>query len=347
MKTALITGITGQDGAYLARLLLSQGYEVYGTYRRCSTPNFWRMQDLGILDHPRLHLREYDLTDLGAGIRLIEATEPDEIYNLAAQSFVHISFDQPIATANVTALGPVYLLEAIRTVNPKIRFFQASSAEMFGDVQAIPQIETTPFYPRSPYAAAKLYAHWMTVNYREAYGMFAAAGILFNHESPLRGAHFVTRKISIAVARMQAGLQKVLELGNRGAMRDWGYAEEYVKGMWLVLQAPAPDTFILATNRSETVRDYAAMSFRAAGIELDWTGKGDQERGISRKDGATLVRVDPAYYRPAEVEFLLGNPEKARAKLGWSPKTSLETLSAMLVSADIARVSNNQLMQLA
>ncbi|HET6379188.1 MAG TPA: GDP-mannose 4,6-dehydratase [Methylocella sp.] len=346
MKTALITGITGQDGAYLARLLLNQGYEVYGTYRRCSTPNFWRMQDLGIHGHPRLHLREYDLTDLGAGIRLIEATEPDEIYNLAAQSFVHISFDQPIATANVTALGPVYLLEAIRTVNPKIRFFQASSAEMFGEVQAIPQIETTPFYPRSPYAAAKLYAHWMTVNYREAYGMFAAAGILFNHESPLRGAHFVTRKISIAAARIRAGQQEVLELGNLGAMRDWGYADEYVRGMWLVLQAPSPDTFILATNRSETVRDYATMSFRAAGIELDWTGKGDQERGIARHSGKTLVRVDPAYYRPAEVEFLLGNPEKARAKLGWEPKTSLEALSAMLVNADMARVASNQLMQL-
>lgn len=341
MKTAVISGITGQDGAYLSKFLLDRGYRVYGTYRRSSTPNFWRIKSLGLFEHPRLKLRELDITDLGSALRLIQATEPDEIYSLAAQSFVHISFDQPVATANVTGLGPVCLLEAIRTINPRIRFFQASSAEMFGDVQAIPQVETTPFYPRSPYAAAKLYAHWMTINYREAYGIFAAAGILFNHESPLRGPEFVTRKVSIAVAHIQAGLQNMLELGNLNSMRDWGYAEEYVEGMWRILQAPEPDTFVLATNRSESVRDYTTMSFRAAGIELEWRGTGNQERGISTSSGETLVQIDPRYYRPSEVEFLLGNAEKARIKLGWEPKTSLETLSGMLVKADIARVAQN------
>ncbi|MCL2385726.1 MAG: GDP-mannose 4,6-dehydratase [Alphaproteobacteria bacterium] len=341
MKTAVITGITGQDGAYLSKFLLDRGYRVYGTYRRSSTPNFWRIKSLGLFEHPRLELRELDITDLGSALRLIQATEPDEIYSLAAQSFVHISFDQPVATANVTGLGPVCLLEAIRTINPRIRFFQASSAEMFGDVQAIPQVETTPFYPRSPYAAAKLYAHWMTINYREAYGIFAAAGILFNHESPLRGPEFVTRKVSIAVAHIQAGLQNVLELGNLNSKRDWGYAEEYVEGMWRILQAPEPDTFVLATNRSESVRDYTTMSFRAAGVELEWRGTGNQERGISSSSGETLVQIDPRYYRPSEVEFLLGNAEKARIKLGWEPKTSLETLSGMLVKADIARVAQN------
>ena len=341
MKTAVITGITGQDGAYLAKFLLDRDYRVYGTYRRSSSPNFWRIKSLGLFEHPRLELRELDITDLGSALRLIQATEPDEIYSLAAQSFVHISFDQPVATANVTGLGPVCLLEAIRTINPRIRFFQASSAEMFGDVQAIPQVETTSFYPRSPYAAAKLYAHWMTINYREAYGIFAAAGILFNHESPLRGPEFVTRKVSIAVARIQAGLQDVLELGNLNSMRDWGYAEEYVEAMWLILQAPEPDTFVLATNRSESVRDYATMSFRAAGVDLEWTGTGKQERGISASSGETLVQIDPRYYRPSEVEFLLGNAEKARTKLGWEPKTSLETLSGMLVKADMARVAQN------
>ena len=341
MKTAVITGITGQDGAYLSKFLLDRGYRVYGTYRRSSTPNFWRIKSLGLFEHPRPELRELDITDLGSALRLIQATEPDEIYSLAAQSFVHISFDQPVATANVTGLGPVCLLEAIRTINPRIRFFQASSAEMFGDVQAIPQVETTPFYPRSPYAAAKLYAHWMTINYREAYGIFAAAGILFNHESPLRGPEFVTRKVSIAVAHIQAGLQNVLELGNLNSKRDWGYAEEYVEGMWRILQAPEPDTFVLATNRSESVRDYTTMSFRAAGVELEWRGTGNQERGISTSSGETLVQIDPRYYRPSEVEFLLGNAEKARIKLGWEPKTSLETLSGMLVKADIARVAQN------
>ena len=341
MKTALITGITGQDGAYLANFLLSRGYQVYGTYRRSSTPNFWRIQELGIFEHPRLCLREYDITDLSAGLRLVEAAEPDEIYNLAAQSFVHVSFDQPIATANITGLGAVCLLEVIRAINPRIRFYQASSAEMFGAAQTIPQDERTPFYPRSPYGAAKLYAHWMTVNYREAHGIFAVSGILFNHESPLRGPEFVTRKISMAVSRRAAGSREVLELGNLGSMRDWGYAPEYVEGMWLALQASEPDTFVLATNRTKTVRDYATLSFRAAGIEVEWLGTGDQERGVSGVDGTTLVRINPRFYRPSDVELLIGNAEKARIKLGWAPKTSLENLCAMLVKADIERTALN------
>jgi GDPmannose 4,6-dehydratase len=240
----------------------------------------------------------------------------------------------------------VHLLEAIRAINPRIRFFQASSAEMFGEAQSVPQVETTPLYPRSPYGAAKLYAHWMTVHYREAYGIFAASGILFNHESPLRSAHFVTRKISVAVGRMRAGLQKVLELGNLGSIRDWGYASEYVEGMWLILQAAVPDTFILATNRGETVREYATMSFRAAGINLEWIGAGDQERGVSTSTGTTLVQVHPRFYRPSEVGRLIGNAEKAEIKLGWKPQTSLEQISEMLVKADIERVAQNAELQL-
>jgi len=254
MKTALITGISGQDGAYLAQLLLEKDYVVYGTYRRTSSVNFWRIQELGIENHPALHLVEYDLTDLGSSIRLLESTGVSEVYNLAAQSFVGVSFDQPVTTAQITGVGPVHLLEAIRLVDPKIRFYQASTSEMFGKVRAIPQIETTPFYPRSPYGVAKLYAHWMTVNYRESYGIFGCSGILFNHESPLRGREFVTRKITDSVAKIKLGKLDVLELGNLDAKRDWGFAKEYVEGMWRMLQADEPDTFVLATNRTETVR---------------------------------------------------------------------------------------------
>ena len=245
---ALITGITGQDGAYLAQLLLAQGYTVYGAFRRTSSVNFWRLQELGLLGHPGLHLVEYDLTDQGAAIALLHKLQPDEVYNLAAQSFVGVSFEQPATTAQITGVGALHLLEAIRLVNPKIRFYQASTSEMFGKVQAIPQSENTPFYPRSPYGVAKLYAHWMTVNYRESYGIFGASGILFNHESPLRGREFVTRKITDAVARITLGQQDVLELGNLDAQRDWGFAQEYVQGMWRMLQADTPDTFVLATG---------------------------------------------------------------------------------------------------
>lgn len=266
MNIAIVTGVTGQDGAYLAELLLGKGYKVYGTYRRTSTVNFWRIEELGIAQHPNLNLVEYDLTDLSASIRLLQQTEATEVYNLAAQSFVGVSFEQPITTAEITGLGPVNLLEAIRIVNPKIRFYQASTSEMFGLVQAVPQKEDTPFYPRSPYGVAKLYAHWMTVNYRESYNIFASSGILFNHESPLRGQEFVTRKITDSVAKIKLGKLDVLELGNMDAKRDWGYAKEYVEGMWRILQAEKPDTFVLATNRTETVRDFVSMAFKAASL---------------------------------------------------------------------------------
>lgn len=336
-KTAIITGITGQDGAYLAELLLNKGYTVYGTYRRTSSVNFWRIGELGIAKNPALHLVEYDLTDLGSSIRLLQTTAATEVYNLAAQSFVGVSFDQPATTAAITGIGPVHLLEAIRIVNPKIRFYQASTSEMFGKVQEIPQIESTPFYPRSPYGVAKLYAHWMTINYRESYGIFGASGILFNHESPLRGREFVTRKITDTVAKITLGRQEVLELGNMDAKRDWGYAKDYVEGMYLMLQAKTPDTYVLATNRTETVRDFVTMAFKGVGTALEWKGKGEQETAVDTRTGKTLVRVNPKFYRPAEVELLIGNPGKAKADLGWEPEVTLEQLCAMMVEADLRR----------
>ncbi len=336
-KKALITGITGQDGAYLAQLLLEKGYAVTGTYRRTSSVNFWRIEELGIQNHPNLNLVEFDLTDLSSGIRLIETCDPDEVYNLAAQSFVGVSFEQPVATAKITGLGAVNLLEAIRIVKPKARFYQASTSEMFGKVQAIPQVEDTPFYPRSPYGVAKLYAHWMTVNYRESYDIFGSSGILFNHESPLRGREFVTRKITDSVAKIVLEKLDVLELGNLDAKRDWGYAKDYVDGMWRILQADVPDTFILATNRTETVRDFVTMAFKAAGIGIEWTGSGEAETGHCSRTGKLLVRVSPKFYRPAEVELLIGDPAKARRVLGWVPETTLEQLCSMMVEADMRR----------
>ena len=339
-KKALITGITGQDGAYLAELLLSKGYVVYGAFRRTSSVNFWRLQELGIAEHPSLNLVEYDLTDQGASIALVQKIQPDEIYNLAAQSFVGVSFEQPAATTHITGVGALHLLEAVRLVNPRIRFYQASTSEMFGKVQAVPQSEDTPFYPRSPYGVAKLYAHWMTVNYRESYNIFGSSGILFNHESPLRGREFVTRKITDAVARIQLGQLDVLELGNLDAKRDWGFAREYVEGMWRILQADQPDTFVLATGRTETVRDFVRMAFRAIGITLEFRGAGDAEIGIDTATGKTRVCVNPRYYRPAEVELLIGDPAKARAQLGWQAKTTLETLCQMMVDADLRRVAS-------
>lgn len=337
MKFAIITGITGQDGAYLAELLLGKGYKVYGTYRRTSSVNFWRIEELGIKNNPNLHLVEYDLTDLSASIRLMQTTNATEVYNLAAQSFVGVSFDQPVTTAEITGLGAVNLLEAIRIVNPQIRYYQASTSEMFGLVQAVPQKEDTPFYPRSPYGVAKLYAHWMTVNYRESYNIFASSGILFNHESPLRGQEFVTRKITDSVAKIKLGKQDVLELGNMDAKRDWGYAKEYVEGMWRMLQADKPDTFVLATNRTETVRDFVSMAFKAAGFTLRFEGKDENEVGIDVATGKTLVRVNPKFYRPAEVDLLIGNPARAKEILGWEPKTTLEQLCQMMVEADLRR----------
>ncbi len=337
MKIALITGITGQDGAYLAELLLTKGYKVYGTYRRTSSVNFWRIEELGIQNHPNLHLVEYDLTDLSSSIRLLQTTGATEVYNLAAQSFVGVSFDQPVTTADITGLGPVHLLEAIRIVNPKVRFYQASTSEMFGKVQAIPQIESTPFYPRSPYGVAKLYAHWMTINYRESYGIFGCSGILFNHESPLRGREFVTRKITDSVAKIALGQLDCLELGNIDAKRDWGYAKEYVEGMWRMLQADEPDTFVLGTNRTETVRDFVRMAFKAADINLEFKDQAENEIAVNTANGKTVMRVNPKFYRPAEVELLIGNPAKAKQVLGWEPSTTLEQLCMMMVEADVRR----------
>lgn len=337
MKAALITGITGQDGAYLAELLLHKGYRVVGAYRRTSSTNFWRIEELGIQEHPQLDLVEFDLTDMGAAIRLLEKYEVGEVYNLAAQSFVGVSFDQPVTTTQITGVGALHLLEAIRVVDPSIRFYQASTSEMFGKVKAVPQCEETPFHPRSPYGVAKLYAHWITVNYRESYGLFGASGILFNHESPLRGREFVTRKITDAVAKIRLGKLDMLELGNLDARRDWGYAKEYVDGMWRMLQVEAPDTFVLATQRTETVRNFARMAFAAAGIELAWQGTEADERGVDARTGKTLVRINPRFYRPAEVELLIGDASKAKAALGWSPETSLESLCRMMVEADLRR----------
>lgn len=337
MKTAVITGITGQDAAYLAELLLEKNYKVYGTYRRTSSVNFWRIQELGVDKHPNLHLVEYDLTDLGSSIRLLEQTQATEVYNLAAQSFVGVSFDQPATTAEITGIGPLHLLEAIRIVNPEIRFYQASTSEMFGKVQAIPQVEETPFYPRSPYGVAKLYAHWMTINYRESYDIFGCSGILFNHESPLRAQEFVTRKITDSVAKIKLGKLDVLELGNMDAKRDWGFAKDYVEGMYLMMQADKPDTYVLATNRTETVRDFVTMSFKAVDIELIWEGKDENEIAIDAATNKTLVRVNPKFYRPAEVELLIGDPAKAKRDLGWEPKTTLEELCHMMVEADLRR----------
>jgi GDPmannose 4,6-dehydratase len=338
MKTALITGVSGQDGAYLVQLLLDKGYKVYGAYRRTSSVNFWRMQDLGVATHPDLELVEYDLTDPGCSLRLMQKVQPDEVYNLAAQSFVGVSFEQPVTTAEITGLGALHLLDAIRTVKPDTRFYQASTSEMFGKVQAVPQNEHTMFWPRSPYGVAKLFAHWSTVNYRESFGIFGASGILFNHESPLRGREFVTRKITDAVARIKLGKQEVLELGNLDAKRDWGFAKEYVEGMWRMLQANEPDTFVLATGRTETVRDFATLAFKAAGIGIEWKGREQNEAGIHTDTGKVVVKVNPKFYRPAEVDMLIGNAAHAKEKLGWHAATTLEQLCKMMVEADLNRV---------
>ena len=320
-KRAVVTGVTGQDGAYLTQLLLEKGYTVYGTFRRTSSVNFWRLDELGITNHANLHLVEYDLTDLSSTIRLLEKAEASEVYNLAAQSFVGVSFEQPITTAEITGIGALNLLEAIRIVDKDIRFYQASTSEMFGEVQAIPQAENTPFYPRSPYGVAKLFAHWSTINYRESYGIFGTSGILFNHESPLRGKEFVTRKITDAVARIKLGQQQVLELGNLDAKRDWGYAAEYVEGMWRMLQADEPDDFVLATGTAYTIKDFLALSFEHAG--LDW-----QE----------YVKFDSKFLRPTEVDELIGDASKAQEKLGWKAQVLPPELATIMVDADIARL---------
>ncbi len=337
MKTALITGITGQDGAYLVQLLLRKGYRVYGSYRRLSMPNFWRLQELGELQNVKLV--EMDLHDTGNIIRVLEKIKPDEIYNLAAQSFVAVSFEEPILTGEVTALGAARILEAIRIVNTKIKFYQASSSEMFGKVQASPQDEKTPFYPRSPYAAAKLYAHWITINYREAYNIFGCSGILFNHESPLRGIEFVTRKITDAAARIKYGMLDVLELGNIDASRDWGFAPEYVESMWLMLQQSKPDNYVVATGENSSVRDFVTYAFKYAGFDLVWQGKGYQEIARDRKTRKVLVKSTRRFYRPAEVNELLGDYTKAKKVLGWKPKTNFRKLVEIMTEADLRRIA--------
>jgi len=337
-KTAIITGVTGQDGAYLTACLLERGYRVYGTYRRTSSVNFWRAEELGISGHPEFQLVEHDLLELSSSIRLIQKAKPAEIYNLAAQSFVGVSFDQPLTTGMITGLGTTNLLEAIRITDPAVRFYQASTSEMFGKVQATPQDEKTAFHPRSPYGISKLYAHWMTVNYREAHGIFGVSGILFNHESPLRGREFVTRKITDAVARIRLGKLDALQIGNLAACRDWGYAPEYVEGIWRMLQAPQPDTYVLATGRTQSVRRFVELAFSSVGIELAWRGSGVDEVGIDASNGRQIVRINPAFYRPAEVDHLVGNSAKARRELGWESRTTLEELCRMMVEADLKRV---------
>ncbi len=339
-KTALITGVTGQDGAYLAELLLAQGYQVHGVKRRASSFNTDRIDHLYQDPHEkdvRLQLHYGDLTDSTNLIRIIQEVQPDEVYNLAAQSHVAVSFETPEYTANSDAIGTLRVLEAIRILGleKKTRFYQASTSEMFGKVQEIPQKETTPFYPRSPYGAAKVYAYWITVNYREAYGMFACNGILFNHESPLRGETFVSRKITRALTRIAVGLQDTLHLGNLDSLRDWGHARDYVRAQWLMLQQDEPDDFVIATGKQYSVRDFVVSAGSKLDMKIEWQGKGVEEVGIDTKSGKTLVRVDPRYFRPTEVETLLGDPSKAKAKLGWSAEVTFDQLVADMVDSDL------------
>lgn len=337
---ALITGVTGQDGSYLAEFLLENGYEVHGIKRRASQFNTDRIDHIYEDPHEeevRFFLHYGDLTDSTNLVRIVQEVQPDEIYNLAAQSHVQVSFDSPEYTADVDALGTLRLLEAIRILDldDQTRFYQASTSELYGEVQEVPQNEETPFYPRSPYAAAKLYAYWIAVNYREAYGIHASNGILFNHESPRRGETFVTRKITRAAARIKTGLQEKTYLGNLDAERDWGHARDYVEGMWRMLQQSEPDDYVLATGRTTTVRRFCEMAFEAAGIELGWQGNGEDEKGYDAETGRCIVEVDPRYYRPTEVHQLLGDAEKARQELGWSPSTSLEAMAEEMVASDL------------
>ncbi len=351
MKKALITGITGQDGSYLAEFLIEKGYEVHGIMRRSSSFNTGRIEHLYLDEWVRdmkksrlINLHWGDMTDSSSLIRIIALVQPDEIYNLAAQSHVKVSFDVPEFTAEVDAVGTLRLLEAVRILGmeKKCRIYQASTSELFGKVQEIPQKETTPFYPRSPYGVAKMYGFWITKNYRESYGMFAANGILFNHESERRGETFVTRKITLAAARIAHGRQDKLYLGNLDAMRDWGYARDYVECMWLILQQPQPDDFVIATGEMHSVREFTQKAFEAAGIELCWEGSGIEEKGIDKNTGRVLVEVDPKYFRPCEVDQLLGDPTKAKTLLGWNPtKTSFDELVRLMVNHDLEYVLNN------
>ncbi|MDA8221051.1 MULTISPECIES: GDP-mannose 4,6-dehydratase [Desulfosporosinus] len=336
MKRALITGITGQDGSYLTELLLEKGYKVYGVVRRKSKADF------GTVEHLKKDIEFIyaDLTDMASLIRAMKIAQPDEVYNLAAQSFVATSWEQPIATSEINAIGVTNLLEAILVVKPEARFYQASTSEMFGLVQETPQTETTPFYPRSPYGVAKLYGHWITKNYRESFQMYACSGILFNHESPRRGLEFVTRKITDAVARIKYGLQDTLYLGNMDAKRDWGYAGDYVKAMWLMLQQKEADDYVIASGETHPVREFVELAFRHAGFEIDWTGEGVGEKGLDRATGKVLVAVDPRFFRPAEIELLLGNPDKAYQVLGWERAVGFEELVRKMVVADLKQVGS-------
>jgi GDPmannose 4,6-dehydratase len=333
VKKALITGITGQDGSYLAELLLSKGYEVYGLYRRKSKPNY---ENISEILH-KIELINGDMTDQPSLLKAIKESQPDEVYNLAAQSFVGASFAQPITTAHIDALGVVYLLDALRNAKPDARFYQASTSEMFGGLSETPFDENSAFYPRSPYGAAKLYAHWITKNYRESYGIFACAGILFNHESERRGIEFVTRKITNAVATIKRGEQEFLELGNLSAKRDWGHAEDYVRAMYLMLQRETPDEYVIATGETHTVREFAELAFGYAGYNLTFDGEGVNEVGIDKKTGKTLIKVNPSFFRPAEVNILLGNPSKAKKVLGWNPEVSFEELVKRMIELDIEK----------
>ncbi|OIP64758.1 MAG: GDP-mannose 4,6-dehydratase [Nitrospirae bacterium CG17_big_fil_post_rev_8_21_14_2_50_50_9] len=347
MKIALITGITGQDGAYLAELLLKKGYNVHGIKRRASLFNTDRIDHLYKDPHEkesRFHLHYGDMTDATNLIRIVQETQPDEIYNLAAQSHVKVSFETAEYTANADALGTLRLLEALRILNleKKCRFYQASTSEMYGKVREVPQTETTPFYPQSPYGAAKVYAYWICVNYREAYGIYACNGILFNHESPIRGETFVTRKITRAVSRIHLGLQDRIFLGNLNARRDWGHAKDYVEAQWLILQQPEPDDYVIASGEQHSVREFVEMAFKEVDIEIRWEGKGVDEKGIDSKSGKVLVEVDPSYFRPTEVESLLGDPTKAKEKLGWKPKISFSDMVAEMVREDIQEAKKDE-----
>lgn len=341
-RNALITGITGQDGSYLAELLLEKGYEVYGIWRRKSTVDYGNIEH--IKEH--VHLIYADMTDVSSLITAVKISNPDEVYNLAAQSFVKTSWEQPLATAEIDAVGVTNILEAIRLVKPNARFYQASTSEMFGLVQETPQKETTPFYPRSPYGVAKLYGHWITKNYRESYDLYACSGILFNHESERRGLEFVTRKITNAVARIRFGLQDCIELGNLDAKRDWGHSKDYVNAMWLMLQQEVPDDYVIATGETRTVREFVEAAFNAVDIPINWTGSGIDEVGIEKNTGKLLVRVNPVFFRPAEVELLLGDPAKAEAKLGWKRNIGFAELVSRMVENDLQIVKQTQLHQL-
>jgi GDPmannose 4,6-dehydratase len=337
MKKALITGVTGQDGAYLANFLLEKGYKVFGTRRRSSSANTWRLEYFRIIDNPNFNLIDSDITDLGDNIRLLESCAPDEVYNLAAQSFVGTSFYQPKLTAEITGLGTLTILEAVRIVNKKIKFYQASSSEMFGKVQQTPQSEKTNFYPRSPYAVAKLFAHWSTINYRESFDMFTACGILFNHESPLRGEEFVTKKITKGLSNIKLGKQKVLYLGNLNAKRDWGHAKDYVRAMWLMLQSQEPDDYVISTGRTETIKTFINLSCKNLGFKTKWQGQGLDEQCINIESGDPIIKINEKFFRPNEVDLLIGDSSKAQEKLGWKTTSSLEELCQEMVDFDLGK----------